>query len=61
MKYVALLAFNKIVLTHPYLVSQQEDVIMDCIDSPDISIRIRALDLVVGMVSSDNLMSIVGR
>lgn len=34
---------------------------MDCIDSADISIRLRALDLVVGMVSSDNLMSIVGR
>lgn len=34
---------------------------MDCIDSPDISIRLRALDLVVGMVSADNLMSIVGR
>lgn len=61
MKYVALLAFNKIVLTHPYLVAQQEDVIMECIDSPDISIRLRALDLVVGMVNSDNLMSIVGR
>lgn len=61
MKYVALLAFNKIVLTHSYLVSQQEDVIMGCIDSPDMSIRLRALDLVVGMVSSDNLMSIVGR
>ena len=61
MKYVALLAFNQIVLTHPYLVSQQEDVIMDCIDSPDMSIRLRALDLVVGMVSSDNLMSIIGR
>jgi AP-3 complex subunit delta-1 len=60
-KYVALLAFNKIVLTHPYLVAQQEDVIMECIDSPDISIRLRALDLVVGMVNSDNLMSIVGR
>ncbi|TAQ84665.1 hypothetical protein B7494_g7006 [Chlorociboria aeruginascens] len=60
-KYVALLAFNKIVLTHPYLVAQQEDVIMDCIDSPDISIRLRALDLVVGMVTNDNLMSIVGQ
>jgi AP-3 complex subunit delta-1 len=60
-KYVALLAFNKIVLTHPFLVAQQEDVIMDCIDSPDISIRLRSLDLVVGMVSSDNLMSVVGR
>lgn len=60
-KYVALLAFNKIVLTHPYLVAEQEDVIMDCLDSPDISIRLRALDLVVGMVSTDNLTSIVGR
>jgi AP-3 complex subunit delta-1 len=49
------------VLTHSYLVAQQEDVIMECIDSPDISIRLRALDLVVGMVSSENLMSIVGR
>ncbi|KAI5461090.1 armadillo-type protein [Mariannaea sp. PMI_226] len=61
LKYVALLAFNKIVLTHPYLVSQQEDVIMDCIDSPDITIRIQALDLVQGMVTGDNLMSIVSR
>ena len=60
-KYVALLAFNKIVVTHPYLVSQQEDVILECIDSPDITIRIQALDLVQGMVTGDNLMSIVSR
>ncbi|KAJ9148408.1 AP-3 complex subunit delta [Pleurostoma richardsiae] len=61
LKYVALLAFNKIVVTHPFLVAQQEDVILDCIDSPDITIRIKALDLVQGMVSSDNLVSIVSR
>ncbi|TXC09242.1 hypothetical protein FocTR4_00004796 [Fusarium oxysporum f. sp. cubense] len=60
-KYVALLAFNKIVTTHPYLVSQQEDVILECIDSPDITIRIQALDLVQGMVTGDNLVSIVSR
>lgn len=60
-KYVALLAFNKIVVTHPYLVSQQEDVILECIDSPDITIRIQALDLVQGMVTGENLMSIVSR
>ncbi|KAK7757238.1 AP-3 complex subunit delta [Diatrype stigma] len=61
LKYVALLAFNKIVVTHPWLVAQQEDVILECIDSADISIRIKALDLVQGMVSSDNLISIVSR
>ncbi|GKT58917.1 AP-3 complex subunit delta [Colletotrichum tofieldiae] len=60
-KYVALLAFNKIVVTHPFLVAQQEDVILECIDSPDITIRIKALDLVQGMVSGDNLVSIVSR
>lgn len=61
MKYVALLAFNKIVLTHPHLVSEQEDVILDCIDNPDITIRIQALDLFQGMVSADNLSPIVSR
>ncbi|CAM1508495.1 Fc.00g053430.m01.CDS01 [Cosmosporella sp. VM-42] len=61
LKYVALLAFNKIVITHPYLVSQQEDVILECIDSADITIRIQALDLVQGMVTGDNLVSIVSR
>ncbi|KAF2657352.1 Adaptor protein complex AP-3 delta subunit [Lophiostoma macrostomum CBS 122681] len=61
LKYVALLAFDKIVRSHPKLVSQQQDVILDCIDDPDISIRMRALDLVVGMVNSDNLTAIVGR
>jgi AP-3 complex subunit delta len=34
---------------------------MDCLDSADISIRMRALDLVAGMVSSDNILSIVSR
>lgn len=48
-------------MTHSHLVAEQEDVIMECIDSPDISIRLRALDLVVGMVNGDNLLSIVGR
>ncbi|KAF4983628.1 hypothetical protein FZEAL_980 [Fusarium zealandicum] len=61
LKYVSLLAFNKIVISHPYLVSQQEDVILECIDSPDITIRIQALDLVQGMVTGDNLLSIVSR
>jgi AP-3 complex subunit delta-1 len=56
-----LLAFEKIVRSHPYLVSQQQDVILECIDDPDISIRMRALDLVVGMVNADNLTAIVGR
>jgi len=50
-----------VVESHPYLVSRHEDVILKCVDDADISIRLRALDLVVGMVNADNLMTIVGR
>ncbi|MCJ1387028.1 AP-3 complex subunit delta [Xylographa soralifera] len=61
LKYVALLAFNKIVASHPYLVSVHQDVIMDCIDDPDISIRLQALDLASGMINGDNLTAVVDR
>lgn len=36
-------------------------MILECIDSEDITIRIKALDLVQGMVSGDNLVSVVSR
>ena len=32
---------------------------MDCLDDPDDSIRLRALDLISGMVSKKNLVEIV--
>ncbi|KAB8232512.1 putative AP-3 complex subunit delta [Aspergillus alliaceus] len=61
LKYVALLAFNRIVISHPVLVSTHQDVIMNCLDDPDISIRLRALDLVARMVTSDTLQLVVNR
>lgn len=61
LKYVALLALNRIVTTHPMLVSMQQDVIMDCLDDLDVSIRLQALDLAAGMVTSDTLQIVVNR
>jgi AP-3 complex subunit delta len=61
LKYVALLAFNRIVGSHPRMVSEQQDVIMACLDDPDISIKMQALELVSGMVDADNLMAVVNR
>ncbi|KAG0134809.1 AP-3 complex subunit delta [Tuber indicum] len=61
LKYVGLLALTKLVTTHAHLVSIHQDVILDCIDDADISIRYRALELVVGMTNSDSLPGVVGR
>ena len=52
MKYIALLAMVKIVPTHPHLIAEYQDMIMSSVNDPDISIRLRALDLVSAMVSA---------
>ncbi|KAI7830322.1 adaptin N terminal region-domain-containing protein [Gamsiella multidivaricata] len=61
LKYIGLLALTKILPTHPHLVGEHKDIILKCIDDPDISIRMRALDLIVGMASKKNLTEIVKR
>lgn len=61
LKYVGLVALTKLVVTHPHLVSQHQDVILECIDDTDISIRYRALELAVGMVDSDTLPGVVAK
>ncbi|KZT27607.1 Adaptor protein complex AP-3 delta subunit [Neolentinus lepideus HHB14362 ss-1] len=61
LKYIALLALTKIVPTHPHLVAEYQDVILGSVADQDISIRMRALDLVSAMVNRSNLQSIVQR
>ncbi|KAL4070486.1 adaptin N terminal region-domain-containing protein [Scleroderma citrinum] len=59
LKYIALLALVKIVPAHPDLVAEHQDVILASVDDDDISIRMRALDLVTALVNKSNLQSIV--
>jgi len=59
LKYLGLLAMSKILKTHPKSVQAHKDLIMVCLDDKDESIRLRALDLLYGMVSKKNLMEIV--
>ncbi|KAF7337542.1 AP-3 complex subunit delta [Mycena sanguinolenta] len=59
LKYIALLALVKIVPSHPHLVAEYQDTILASVNDQDISIRMRALDLVSAMVSPTSLQSIV--
>ncbi|KAI0059437.1 Adaptor protein complex AP-3 delta subunit, partial [Artomyces pyxidatus] len=59
LKYIALLALVKIVPTHSHLVARYQDVIVTSVNDQDISIRMRALDLLSAMVTRENLQSIV--
>lgn len=42
---------SKILKTHPKTVQSHKDLVMQCLDDKDESIRLRALDLLYGMVS----------
>ena len=55
-KYIALLAMVKIVPTHPELVAEYQDMILSSVDDQDISIRMRALDLLSAMVTSFSVL-----
>ncbi|KIM47679.1 hypothetical protein M413DRAFT_416871 [Hebeloma cylindrosporum] len=59
LKYIALLAMAKIVPTHPHLITEYQDTIFTSINDQDISIRMRALDLLSAMTNRGNLQSIV--
>ncbi|KAL4794131.1 adaptin N terminal region-domain-containing protein [Aspergillus venezuelensis] len=61
LKYVALLAFSRIVVSHAHLVSMHQDVILNCLEDADVSIRLQALELATQMVTKDNLQFIVER
>ena len=59
LKYIALLALAKLVPTHPGLVAQHQDTILACIRHPDMTIRLRALDLVCQLSSRASLRTIL--
>uniref|UniRef100_A0A914Z675 AP-3 complex subunit delta domain-containing protein n=1 Tax=Panagrolaimus superbus TaxID=310955 RepID=A0A914Z675_9BILA len=59
LKYLGLLAMGRILQTHPKAVQAHKDIVLRCLDDKDESIRLRALDLLYGMVSRKNIMEIV--
>lgn len=59
LKYIALLALTKLVPTHPALVAQHEDTILAAIRHPDMTIQLRALELLCQLASTGSLRTIL--
>ncbi|KAG5440709.1 hypothetical protein PCK2_000145 [Pneumocystis canis] len=58
-KYVGLLILSKVMVVYPILMPAFEDIIFECLEDDDISIQLRALDLVGCLVNKENLQEIV--
>jgi AP-3 complex subunit delta-1 len=46
---------------HPSVVVEHKDMILNCLSDEDVTIRMRALDLITAMVSKKNLNGIITR
>lgn len=60
LKYLGLLAMKKMLQIHSKSVRTHQDIILSCLEDKDESIRLRALDLLYGMVSKENLTTSAG-
>jgi len=61
LKYLGLLAMQGIMPLYPKAVAEHRDLILGCLDDEDVTVRVRALDLITGMVTKKNLPAIVGK
>ncbi|KAI9354894.1 Clathrin/coatomer adaptor, adaptin-like protein [Zopfochytrium polystomum] len=59
LKYLGLFALCKLLPLRPRAVTEHRDTILECLDDKDISIRMRALELISGMVTKKNVIDIV--
>eukprot|EP00003_Mantamonas_plastica_P010943 TRINITY_DN204_c0_g1_i9.p1 TRINITY_DN204_c0_g1~~TRINITY_DN204_c0_g1_i9.p1 ORF type:complete len:787 (-),score=371.76 TRINITY_DN204_c0_g1_i9:131-2491(-) len=59
LKYLGLVGMGNIMASHAKLGNQNRDLIMGCLDDEDVTIRLKALELVTQMVSKKNLIEIV--
>lgn len=59
LKYIALLALVKMLPTHAHLVAMHQETILRSLYHPDLTIRLRSLDLACGLASRTNLYRIV--
>ncbi|KAJ2160044.1 AP-3 complex subunit delta [Coemansia sp. RSA 552] len=61
LRYVGLVTLAQLQVRRPDLVSRQYDVVLACLDDPDVSIRMRAVDVISAMATRKTLVRIVKR
>ena len=59
LKYLGLVGFVDLMKSHPGVIAGHKDIILQCLVDDDTNVRLRALELLSGMVTRRNLVDIV--
>ncbi|RHY98177.1 hypothetical protein DYB35_007181, partial [Aphanomyces astaci] len=58
-RYLGLVGLSNLMHSHPHVISDHQHAILECLSVEDTTIRLRALELLVGMVNPDNASGII--
>ena len=61
LKYLGLVGLVNLMRSHPRVVSEHRELVQQCLLDADVTVRLRALELITGMVTVKNLPDIVRR
>eukprot|EP00670_Eutreptiella_braarudii_P010511 CAMPEP_0174311324 /NCGR_PEP_ID=MMETSP0810-20121108/3647_1 /TAXON_ID=73025 ORGANISM="Eutreptiella gymnastica-like, Strain CCMP1594" /NCGR_SAMPLE_ID=MMETSP0810 /ASSEMBLY_ACC=CAM_ASM_000659 /LENGTH=1186 /DNA_ID=CAMNT_0015419545 /DNA_START=23 /DNA_END=3583 /DNA_ORIENTATION=- len=61
LRYLGLLGLHHVMMHNSKLVADMRETVVECLNGEDITIRYRALELIVGMVNKKNIQGIVGK
>jgi AP-3 complex subunit delta len=59
LKYLGLVGLVKLMKSNPRSVVEHRDIVLQCLNDDDVTIRIKALELLAGIVSRKSLMDLV--
>lgn len=59
LKYLGLVGLGDLMKSNPRVVAEHRDLVLQCLVDEDITIRLRALELITGMVTRRNLKDVV--
>ena len=61
LKYLGLTGLTSLMRSNPKVVAEHRELVLECLVDEDVTIRLRALELITGMVTRRNLPEIVKR
>lgn len=59
LRYLGLVGLSNLMQSHPYVIAEHQELIVECLAVDDITIRMRSLELLAGMVNSENAAQII--
>lgn len=59
LRYLGLVGLSNLMQSHPYVIAEHQALIVECLAVDDMTIRMRSLELLAGMVTPDNAAPII--